>query len=100
GVASAGGAVVILGGAVLSMVRRRGVLSNGLIAAGTLILAASGVVNSVFDAMSALALSLLAGITVIFLGFLLAGVSSPAARLALPTGAGAGAASPSRTSEA
>lgn len=93
GVASAGGAVVILGGAVWSMVRRRGVLSNGLIAGGTLILGASGVFNSVFDAMSAFAVSLLIGITVIFAGFLLAGSRSGPQR-ALTAGLGA-AASPS-----
>lgn len=76
GVASAGGAIVILGGAVWSIVRRRGVLSNGLIAAGTLILGASGVFNSVFDAMSAFAVALLVGITVIFAGFLAATVAT------------------------
>ena len=97
GVASAGGALVILAGAVWSMVRRRGVLSNGLIAGGTLMLGASGVFNSVFDAMSAFAVSLLVGITLIFGGFVLAtsGGSSGAPR-ALSAGPAA-AASPSPT---
>src|SRR5579872_1724921 len=75
GVASAGGAVVIVGGALWSIVRQRrarAVLSNGLIAGGTLILGASGVLNSVFDAMSAFAATLLVGISVIFAGFLVA----------------------------
>ena len=73
GVASAGGALVILGGAVWSIVRqRRTLLSNGLIAIGTLVLGASGLFNSVFDAMSAFAIALLAGITLIFAGFLAA----------------------------
>jgi hypothetical protein len=100
GVASGGGAVVILGGAVLSIIRRRSVISNGLIAAGTLILGASGVFNSVFDAMSAFAVSLLVGITVIFAGFLLS-IRSPARPLprSLPAGP-SGAASPSPPNEA
>lgn len=74
-VASAGGAFVILGGALWSIARRRrskAVLSNGLIAVGTLILGASGLFNSVFDAMSAFAVALLVGISVIFAGFLVA----------------------------
>lgn len=90
GVASAGGALVILGGAVWSIVRqRRTLLSNGLIAVGTLILGASGVFNSVFDAMSAFAIALLVGITVIFAGFLAAtmpGATAMPATGALPPG--------------
>ncbi len=75
GVSSAGGALVILAGAAWSIVRQRrarAVVSNGLIALGTLVLGASGVFNSVFDAMSAFAVALLVGITVIFAGFLVA----------------------------
>jgi len=75
GVASAGGSLVIFGGAVWSIVHRpraRSVVSNGLIAGGTLVLGASGLLNSVFDAMSAFAVALLVGITVIFAGFLVA----------------------------
>ena len=74
-VASAGGGFLILGGALWSIARRRRpktVLSNGLIAVGTLILGASGLFNSVFDAMSAFAVALLVGISVIFAGFLVA----------------------------
>jgi len=81
GVASAGGAMFILGGALWSIARRRGgrsALSNGLIAVGTLILGASGLLNSVFDAMTAFAVALLVGITVIFAGFLVA-TTTPAA---------------------
>ncbi len=75
GVASAGGSVLIFGGAVWSIVRRpqaRSVLSNGLIAGGTLVLGASGLFNSVLGAMTAFAVALLAGITIIFAGFLVA----------------------------
>ena len=89
GVASAGGAVVILAGALWSIVRQRrarAVLSNGLIAGGTLILGASGVLNSVFDAMSAFAATLLVGITVIFAGFLVA-TTAPAPPAASSPGA-------------
>ncbi|MDQ6615451.1 MAG: hypothetical protein M3083_12080, partial [Actinomycetota bacterium] len=78
-VASAGGAVVIVAGAVLSAWRvrrsnaaRRLLWSNGLIALGTLVLGASGTLNSVFGAMTAFAVTLLLGISVIFAGFLVA----------------------------
>jgi len=56
------------------------VVSNGLIAAGTVILGASGLLNSVFDAMSAFAVTLLVGITVIFGGFLVATTTPPVSR--------------------
>ncbi len=46
-------------------------LANLLIAAGTIILSAGGVLNSVVDEMNGFALSLVAGIAVIFIGFLL-----------------------------
>jgi len=76
---SAGAALVIFGGAVWSGWRvwrngepRRLLWSNGLIALGTLILGASGTLNSVFGAMTAFAVTLLAGILVIFAGFLIA----------------------------
>jgi hypothetical protein len=75
GVASAGGAFLILGGAVWSIVRQRrarAIVSNGLIAVGTLVLGASGLFNSVFDAMSAFAIVLVVGISMIFAGFLAA----------------------------
>jgi hypothetical protein len=88
-VASAGGALLILGGALWSMVRQRrarAMVSNGLIAAGTLILGASGLLNSVFDAMSAFAATLLVGITVIFAGFLVATTApvAPATEAGIP----------------
>jgi hypothetical protein len=79
GVASAGGAITIFAGAVWSAWRvrrnhapRRLLWSNGLIALGTLILGASGTFNSVFGAMTAFAVTLLIGISVIFVGFLMA----------------------------
>jgi hypothetical protein len=79
GVGSAGGALVIFCGAAWSAwrVRRSGaprrlVWSNGLIALGTLILGASGTLNSVFGAMTAFGVTLLVGIVVIFGGFLVA----------------------------
>ena len=92
-VASAGGATAIVVGAVASAVRvwrshapRRLLWSNGLIALGTLILGASGTLNSVFGAMTAFAVSLLVGITVIFAGFLVAATPARDATVA-PTGA-------------
>jgi hypothetical protein len=74
-VASAAGAIFIVGGALYSIARQRRVrslASNGLIAVGTLVLGASGLLNSVFDAMSAFAVALAVGITMIFGGFLVA----------------------------
>jgi hypothetical protein len=72
-VASAGGAAVVLGGAAWSAWRyRRGRMlwANVLIAAGTLILGASGVLNSVLGEMEGFAVTLAVGITVIYAGFL------------------------------
>jgi len=83
GVASAGGAAVILGGALWSIWRRRSVVANALIAAGTLVLGASGVFNSVLDAMTAFAVALMVGIALIFAGFLVATVP-PAATAGQP----------------
>ncbi|MDP9073697.1 MAG: hypothetical protein M3N98_05875, partial [Actinomycetota bacterium] len=89
-VGSAGAAAVILAGAVLSAWRarrsgadRRLLWSNSLIAAGTLILGASGTLNSVFGAMTAFAVTLLAGIVVIFAGFVLATSGGGAVAVAL-----------------
>jgi hypothetical protein len=88
-VASSGGALVVLGGAVLSAWRRRLVATNLLIAAGTLVLGAGGLFNSVLNEMEAFAVTLVLGIVLIFAGFLLAtatgGQRSPAAPL--PPGA-------------
>ena len=75
-VASGGGALVVFGGAAYSAVRRRSdrrlLFGNLLIAAGTALLGASGLLNSVFDAMTGFAVMLVAGITVLFAGFLVA----------------------------
>lgn len=102
-VASGVGALVVFGGAVWSAIRiRRGrmVLANGLIAAGTLILSASGVLNSVLDEITGFSVTLLAGITVIFAGFLVA-TSAPrpasaraAVALSPPSAPGAAASRP------
>jgi hypothetical protein len=78
-VASAGGAAVIVAGSVWSMARRRAVVANALIAGGTLVLGASGVFNSVLDAMTAFAVALTIGITLIFAGYLVATAAPPAA---------------------
>ncbi len=71
-------ATVIIAGAVWSAVRlarrrstRRLAGANVLIAAGTLILGAGGVLNSVLDQMNGFAVSLVVGISVLFAGFLL-----------------------------
>ena len=47
-------------------------VANLLIAAGTLMLSAGGLLNSVLDEMEAFAVTLVAGITVLFVGFLVA----------------------------
>ena len=90
-VGSAAGAIVIFGGAAWSWwharvkgAPRRLLWANGLIAMGTLILGASGTLNSVFGAMTAFAVTLLAGIVVIFIGFLLASAGAPAISPARP----------------
>jgi hypothetical protein len=83
GVASGGGALIVVGGALWSAVRvrqRRAVLANGLIAAGTLVLGASGLLNSVVDAMTAFAVTLLVGIAILFAGFLVAASAPTPAR--------------------
>jgi hypothetical protein len=85
-VGSGGGAVVIFGGAAWSAWRwwrtgasppggvqpSRLAISNLLIALGTLILAASGLLNSVVGAMTGFSITLVVGITVVFGGFLAA----------------------------
>jgi len=95
GVGSGVAALVIIGGAVWSAVqlllgRRRSAAApvtaipagrlaaaNLLIAGGTLVLSAGGLLNSVVDEMNAFAISLVVGIAVIFAGFLLTTVSTP-----------------------
>ncbi len=93
GVASGLAALVVVAGALWSIMatrRRRGswrfVASNGLIATGTLITGASGLFNSLLDAMGAFAVALVVGISVIFAGFLLA-TAGTGRRSAAPTGA-------------
>ena len=80
-VASAGGAAVVFGGAAWSAwrFRRGGVVgANVLIAGGTAILSASGVLNSVADEMTGFAITLVVGISVLFAGFLVATTPSGA----------------------
>jgi len=92
-VASGLGATVVLGGAAWSAWRfwrrRKGASpvpaarlagANLLIAAGTLVLGAGGLFNSVLDAMEAFAVTLLVGIGLIFAGFLVATAGSGARR--------------------
>jgi hypothetical protein len=82
-VASSGGAVVVIGGAVWIAVRdRRRAGANALIAAGTVVLGAGGLLNSLVGEMNAFAISLLAGVALLFAGFLAAGARS--ARRAAP----------------
>ena len=92
-VGSAGGALVVFGGALLSLWRvmggrertrgrglaahpKRLAIGNALIAAGTLILGASGLLNGRLGASKAFAVTLTIGVTVLFAGFLVA-TSSP-----------------------
>ena len=79
-VASGAGALVVVGGALWSAARARGRLlaANALIALGTVVTGASGLANSVLDDMDAFAVALVAGITLIFAGFLLATHARPA----------------------
>ena len=86
--ASGLGAVVLVAGAVWSAARvrtARVVVANALIAVGTLVTGASGLFNAVLDEMTAFAATLVAGISVIFAGFLVAtgarGPAPPATRL-------------------
>lgn len=59
---------------------RRMAVANALIALGTLVLSAGGLLNSVVDEMDAFALSLVLGIVVIFAGFLLTSTRSSSTR--------------------
>jgi hypothetical protein len=82
-VASGAGATVVIAGALWSAWRfRRGRMlwANVLIATGTAITGMSGLLNSVMDEMDAFAVTLTAGITVIFVGFLVAASEPPAQR--------------------
>lgn len=75
---SAGGALVVFAVALWSVVRRQRVVGNALIALGTVILSASGLLNSVLGEMDAFAVTLTVGVTVLFAGFLAAGSRSRA----------------------
>jgi hypothetical protein len=71
-IASGGGAAVVLGGAVWSGWRLRfgaRFWSNMLVALGTIVLSASGLLNSVLGEMEAFSVTLLAGVILIFAGF-------------------------------
>lgn len=77
-VGSGVGATVIVAGAAWSAARlargtatRRLALANTLIAAGTVVLGAGGILNSVLDEMDGFAVSLVVGISLLFGGFLL-----------------------------
>jgi hypothetical protein len=79
-VASGAGALVVLGGAAWSAWRLRGqsarpgstrlAAANAVIALGTLVLGASGLLNSVLGQMEGFAVTLTVGITLLFVGFL------------------------------
>jgi len=79
-VASSVGALVIMVGSTVSAVRLfalggakdQGAWGNVSIVAGALVLSSGGVLNSVFDAMTGFAVTLVAGIVLIFAGALLA----------------------------
>ncbi len=78
GVGSGIAATVVVGGALWSAARqlrarptRRLGVANLLIASGTLVLGAGGVLNSVLDEMEGFAITLVVGITLLFAGFLL-----------------------------
>ena len=82
---SSGGAAVVFGCAVASAVRlwrgrgpRRLAAGNGVIALGTAILSASGLLNSTLGQMRAFSVTLALGVSVLFAGFVLA--SSPLPR--------------------
>lgn len=74
GVGSGAATLVLVGGAIYSAIHiRRGrvVVANCTIALGTLITGASGLMNSVFDKMTAFSVALGVGIAIIFVGFLI-----------------------------
>ncbi|MCL4449404.1 MAG: hypothetical protein M1483_02520 [Actinobacteria bacterium] len=80
GTGSSAGALVIIAGALFSIVkvqRARVIISNCLIAAGVMIMGASGVLNSIFDQMVAFSVTLALGIAVIFAGFLTSSAAQP-----------------------
>lgn len=95
-VASGGGALVVVGGAIWSALRlRRGrrMWANIVIAGGTLVLGASGLLNSVLGEMEAFAVTLAVGVSVLYAGFLLA--VTPARRPVTPAAPAAAPSPPS-----
>lgn len=88
--ASGAGALVIVAGALWSAARARGrgrrrmVAANVLIAVGTVLTGTSGLLNSVLDEMDGFAVTLLAGVSVIFAGFLLATAGPGAVAASMP----------------
>jgi len=70
-------------GAPASLPAGRLALANLLIAAGTLVLSAGGLLNSVVDEMDGFAISLVVGIAIIFIGFLVTNAGTAGLR-ALP----------------
>jgi hypothetical protein len=87
GACSGVAAVVLVGGAMVSaarLVRRRASVrlaaANALIACGTVLLSAGGLLNSVADEMVSFAVMHAIGITVVFLGFLVATAPARPAR--------------------
>ena len=117
-VASGAGATVVLAGAVWSawrLLRARRTASAGptpapvpparlaganlLIAAGTGVLAAGGLFNSVLDEMEAFAASLLVGIMLLFAGFLVATSAGPTVAATTVAEPAAEPRAPSRTTE-
>ncbi|MGH9177666.1 MAG: hypothetical protein ACRD0N_03815, partial [Acidimicrobiales bacterium] len=78
--ASGVGALVVIAGALWSAARVRTgrmVVANALIALGTIVTGASGLLNSVMDEMDGFAVTLVAGISLIFAGFLVATTGPP-----------------------
>lgn len=93
-VCSSVGALVLLGGALWSaarLARRRGAAerrlaaANGCIAAGTLVLSAGGLFNSVLGEMDAFSVTLVVGIALLFVGFLVTSPRADAASGAAPS---------------
>ncbi len=71
---SGGGATVVVAGSLWSAARRPtppNLAGNLLIAGGTLVSGAGGLLNSVFDEMTAFAVTQSAGLTLLFIGFLI-----------------------------
>ena len=91
GVASAGGALVVFGGAAYSLasmalrrrtgaaISRNRVAGTALIALGTVLLSASGSLNKRFGEVTVFAITLTAGVVVLFVGFMVSTVAPNAA---------------------